>query len=79
MEPYPTLSRQTATLVGLAPDTQTAVYQDSEGRRLEMGRHSTHRGVETATTTNPGDGAGPSVSDDDHDQKTEQDEAEDRS
>lgn len=77
MEPYPTLSRQIATLVRLDPGTQTGVYQDVEGRRLEMGKHSTHRGVETDTRTNPGDGAGPEASDEDHDQRTEQDEASD--
>ncbi|MFD7547730.1 putative ATP-grasp-modified RiPP [Streptomyces sp. NPDC059578] len=76
MEPYPTLSKQTATLVGLDPDTQTAIYQDAEGRRVDMGKHSTHHGVETATTTNPGDGASPGAYDEDHDQRTEQDESE---
>lgn len=77
MEPYPTLSRQTARLVGLDPVTQTAIYQDANGRQLEMGKHSTHRGVETGTRTNPGDGASPGSFDEDHDQKTEQDETED--
>ncbi|MFI5943490.1 putative ATP-grasp-modified RiPP [Streptomyces uncialis] len=73
MEPYPTLSRRTATLVGLDPDSQTAIYVDPAGERLEMGRYSTHRGVGTGTSTNPGDGAGPDVRDEDHDQRTEED------
>ncbi|MFI1889943.1 putative ATP-grasp-modified RiPP [Streptomyces jumonjinensis] len=77
MEPYPTLGKPTGRVVGLDPETQTTIYEDAAGRRLEMGKHSTHRGVETDTTTNPGDGAGPDAMDEDADQRSEQDEAQD--
>ncbi|GLF94943.1 putative ATP-grasp-modified RiPP [Streptomyces yaizuensis] len=79
MQPYPTLVKPTTRVVGLDPQTQTAIYEDTAGQRLEMGRHSTHRGVETETQTSPGDGAGPDMSDQDHDQRTEQDETEESS
>nr|BAP34759.1 hypothetical protein [Streptomyces sp. ML694-90F3] len=80
MEPYPSARPETVdtvTLVGLDPLTQTGIYHDAAGNTVEMGKHSTHKAVETQSRTNPGDGAGPGVKDQDHDQRSEADQAQD--
>jgi putative ATP-grasp target RiPP len=73
MEPYPALTEVTATPVALDPETQTAVFEDSTGRRVEMGRHGTGTGKETKTRTSRGDGSGPANTDEGHDQESDQD------
>lgn len=73
MEPYPKLIQVTGTAVVLDPDTQTTVYEDSAGRRVEMGKHGTGTGKETRTRTSQGDGSGPSNADQGHDQESDQD------
>ncbi|MCP9209236.1 putative ATP-grasp-modified RiPP [Streptomyces cucumeris] len=73
MEPYPTLVKVTGTAIALAPDTQTTVYGDAQGRRVEMGKHGTGTGKETRTRTSQGDGNGPSNADEGHDQESDQD------
>ncbi|MEU5978399.1 putative ATP-grasp-modified RiPP [Streptomyces sp. NPDC047315] len=75
MEPYPNVGTEAAEFVGLDPRTQVAIYQDALGRPVEMGKHSTHKAVETGTRTNPGDGASPNTQDQDHDQRSEADQA----
>ncbi|QDY77494.1 putative ATP-grasp-modified RiPP [Streptomyces qinzhouensis] len=77
MRPFPAVAVVSVRAVGLDPLTQTAIYEDAAGHRLEMGKHSaTHRCVETKTQTSRGDGSGPSNVDQGHDQRTEQDTAE---
>ncbi|MBB5117076.1 hypothetical protein AF335_24905 [Streptomyces eurocidicus] len=73
MEPYPTVIPFTGRAVALDPQTQTTVYQDAEGRRVEMGKHGTGTGKETRTRTSQGDGSGPSNADEDSDQESDQD------
>ncbi|WP_328506907.1 DUF6415 family natural product biosynthesis protein [Streptomyces sp. NBC_00391] len=72
LEPYPAL-HAVATAVALDPMSQTAVFHDVHGRRVELGKHGTGSGTETRTQTSQGDGSGPSNSDEGHDQDADQD------
>jgi putative ATP-grasp target RiPP len=45
--------------VELDPDTQMAVYRDSTGGIIEMGKHSTNRDRNTSTVSGGGDGEEP--------------------
>ncbi|MEV5507838.1 putative ATP-grasp-modified RiPP [Streptomyces orinoci] len=73
MEPYGSLTVLPGRAVALDPATQTAVYQDPQGNRVEMGKHGTGTGKETKTRTSQGDGSGPSNADEGHDQESDQD------
>ncbi|MGW0712543.1 putative ATP-grasp-modified RiPP [Streptomyces sp. NPDC002643] len=72
MEPYPKL-HAAATAVALDPASQTALFHDSQGRPIEMGKHGSGTGTETKTQTSQGDGSGPANSDEGHDQDSDQD------
>ncbi|MFM9698878.1 DUF6415 family natural product biosynthesis protein [Streptomyces europaeiscabiei] len=72
MEPYPAL-HTVAIAVALDPVSQTAVFHDTHGRPVEMGKHGTGSGTETRTQTSQGDGSGPSNTDEGHDQDADQD------
>ncbi|MBC2874913.1 MULTISPECIES: putative ATP-grasp-modified RiPP [Streptomyces] len=73
MEPYPSPITVTGTAATLDPVTQTTVYLDAQGRRVEIGKHGTGTGKETRTRTSQGDGSGPSNADEGHDQESDQD------
>ncbi|WP_254407958.1 DUF6415 family natural product biosynthesis protein [Streptomyces sp. AC495_CC817] len=72
MEPYPK-PHAVAAAVGLDPVSQRAVFHDSQGRPVEMGKHGTGSGTETRTQTSQGDGSGPSNTDEGHDQDADRD------
>ncbi|MET9757685.1 putative ATP-grasp-modified RiPP [Streptomyces sp. NPDC006372] len=55
MAPYPTMAP--AVRAELDPATQTAVFYDSAGQVMEMGKHNTSTGTSPATGTSP-DGSG---------------------
>lgn len=73
MERYPNVIEVTGRAIALDPETQTTVYEDAKGRRLEMGKHGTGTGQETKTRTSRGDGNGPSNADEGHDQESDKD------
>jgi putative ATP-grasp target RiPP len=69
MRPYPTLYQQGYATVSLDAATQLAVYRDARGMVVEMGKHGTSKGTETAPQSTNLD----SLNDTDHDQDSEQD------
>lgn len=69
MRAYPTLYQQGYTTVTLDPATQLAVYRDARGMVVELGKHGTSKGTETAPQSTNLD----SRNDTDHDQDSEQD------
>ncbi len=69
MRPYPPIRPAGHARVGVDPATQLTVYWDSRGQVVEMGRHGTARGTETAAESTNLD----SRNDTDHDQDSEQD------
>ncbi|MGW4699841.1 putative ATP-grasp-modified RiPP [Streptomyces sp. NPDC004285] len=68
LAPYPVTIRRPHTTVYIDPDTQTGVFRDCDGLALEMGKHGTSSGTETATVTNSD-----SAPDQGHDQDSQQD------
>ncbi|MEU0809222.1 putative ATP-grasp-modified RiPP [Streptomyces sp. NPDC005970] len=73
MEPYRSVIEVTGMAIALDPETQTTVYEDTKGHRLDMGKHGTGTGQETKTRTSRGDGNGPSNADEGHDQESDKD------
>ena len=64
MRPYPADGAQTFTTVEIDPVTQLGVFRDAHGLVVEMGKHGTSRGTETAPQSTNLD----SRNDTDHDQ-----------
>lgn len=56
--------------VELDPHTQTAVYRDSIGTIIEMGKHGTNRTIGTATMSNTRGGDGPERQEETQDDQT---------
>lgn len=69
MRPYPPIRRTSHSHVEIDPTTQLSIHWDSQGHVLEMGKHGTSRGTETAAESTNLD----SRNDTDHDQDSEQD------
>jgi putative ATP-grasp target RiPP len=66
--PYSMPLKQPFTTVTIDPATQLGVFRDGHGLVLEMGKHGTSSGTETATATNLD-----SQPDQGHDQDSERD------
>ncbi|MGW7004858.1 putative ATP-grasp-modified RiPP [Streptomyces sp. NPDC054933] len=64
MRPYPATYQQGYTTVEIDPTTQLGVFRDAQGLVIEMGKHGTSRGTETAPQSTNLD----SRNDTDHDQ-----------
>lgn len=69
MRPYPSTYQPGFATAELDHVTQTTVFRDARGVVVEMGRHGTSKGTETAPQSTNQD----SRNDTDHDQDSEQD------
>ena len=68
LAPYLTTMKVPFTTVTIDPATQTGVFRDQLGQVVELGKHGTSSGTETATHTNLD-----SQPDQGHDQDSQQD------
>ena len=69
MRPYPNIYGRGYATAEIDPETQITVFRDASGGVVEMGKHGTAKGTETAPQSTNLD----SRNDTDHDQDDEQD------
>ncbi|MFD7456106.1 MULTISPECIES: putative ATP-grasp-modified RiPP [unclassified Streptomyces] len=68
LAPYPTTVKLPYASVTIDPTTQIGIFRDHHGEVVDMGKHGTSSGTETATATNLD-----SQPDQGHDQDSQQD------
>lgn len=52
LRPYPAIVKLPFVTVVIDPTSQTGVFRDHLGQKVEMGKHGTSSATETATATN---------------------------